>query len=243
MQVSIIAKRCGYVALAIGSQLCMGSAPVMAVDDGFRLFDFEPNSPYMSVYGGGSFLNDDDVMKPDYNDPSNNYHSISNAGFVFGGSLGIRLNDYIRTEGEMSFSRWTHDYVESFACPDADVKCGPGTSSGVVKLGTGGSTNAFNVFGNAWLDIGLPWNFSAYGGGGVGFTLLAYEDQFFNVDEQDFSFAWQVGGGLRYRWSESLLVDARYVWRGPIRPDYGPSVHEPFEMLSDSFTLGLTYEF
>lgn len=237
-----IIGRCSWLALAIGGQMWVSSGGATAAEAGFGLFDYQPHSPYVSVYGGGSFLNDDDVMKAPYTDDGDNFHSVSNPGFVLGGALGVRLNDYIRTEGEFSFSRWTHDYVETYLCPTPNIKCGP-NSQGYERLGTGGATNAINFFGNAWLDIGLPWNFSAYGGGGVGFTLLAYQDQFFKVDEQDFSFAWQVGGGLRYRWSESVLVDARYIWRGPIRPDYGPTVHEPFEMLSDSFTLGLTYEF
>jgi opacity protein-like surface antigen len=236
--------RFGWVATtAVAAQICLASAGSNAADRDFNLLKFEPNSPYVTVYGGASFLNDDDVMRPDYSNPGDNFHSISNPGFVVGGVLGIRINDYIRTEGELSFSRWTHDYVETWECPPGStVRCAV-NQDGYARLGTGGATNAFNFFGNAWLDVGLPWNFSAYGGGGVGFTLLAYQDQYFNVDEQDFSFAWQVGGGLRYKWSENMLVDARYVWRGPIRPDYGPTVHEPFEMLSDSFTLGLTFEF
>jgi opacity protein-like surface antigen len=227
----------GVVAFGVA---CLGSVPVSAADEVFNPFKFEPNTTYISVYGGGSILNDDDVMRPGYHEPGDNFHSISNPGFLVGGVLGVRLNEYFRTEGELSFSRWTHDYVETWLCPEEGKRCGI-SQDGYQRLGTGGSTNAFNFFGNAWLDVGLPWDFSVYGGGGLGFTLLAYQDKYFGVDRQDFSFAWQYGSGLRYQMTETLLIDARWVRRGPIRLDY--AIYQPFEMQSDNVTFGLTYEF
>lgn len=239
----IFVRRLSAVAMAFASVVCLGSSGSLAAEDGFNPFEFDPNSPYVTVYGGGSVLNDDDVMQPGFDSPGDNYHSVSYPGFLVGGVLGIRLNDYIRTEGELSFSRWTHDYVETWLCPPGSTERCSINSNGYERLGTGGSTNAFNFFGNAWLDIGLLWGFSIYGGGGVGFTLLAYKDQFFGVDRQDVSFAWQFGSGIRYQLTDNILIDARWVRRGPIRPDYGPLVHEPFEILSDSATLGATFEF
>lgn len=230
-----------WASVAGFAAVCLGSVPVLAADQESGFVIFDPNTTYITVYGGGTILNDDDVMRPDYDVDEDNFHSISNKGFLVGGVLGVRLNDYIRTEGELSFSRWTHDFVETWLCPTGR-HC-MSTKDSAKSAGTGGSTNAFNFFGNAWLDYDLLWDFSIYGGGGVGFTLLAYQDKYFGVDRQDITFAWQYGGGLRYRIIETMLVDARWVRRGPIRPDYGPMVYEPFEMESDNFTFGLTYEF
>ena len=223
--------------------LCFASAPASAADQtsGFVLFD--PNTPYVTIYGGGSVLDDDDVMRPDFDEIGDNYHTVSNVGFLVGGIFGIRLNDYIRTEGELSYSRWTHDYVEGFVCNTGQRCRAPGIASEAMELGTGGSTNAFNFFGNAWLDFDLWWGFSIYGGGGIGFTVLAYQDKYFGVDEVDVTFAWQGGAGFRYRITETVLADLRWVRRGPINPDYGPMVHEPFEMVSDNFSLGVTLEY
>ena len=231
-----------WASVAGFAAVCLSSLPVSAADQTSDFVLFDPDTMYITVYGGGTILDDDDVMRPPYNVDGNNFHTISDVGFLVGGIFGVRLNDYVRTEGELSFSRWTHSYVETWVCPTAGTPClaTPDISEG---LGSGGSTNAFNFFANAWLDWDLWWDFSIYAGGGVGFTLLAYQDKYFSVDKQDISFAWQFGGGLRYRITETLLVDTRWVRRGPIRPDYGPTVFEPFEMVSDNITFGLTHEF
>ncbi len=182
-------------------------------------------------------------MRAPYDQPGNNFHSATNPGFVVGAAYGVRLNNYLRTEAELSYARSTHDVVDTFLCPTADKKCKWQQSVDRQHVGSGGTTNSVNAFANAWVDIGLVSQLSVYGGGGLGFAILAYEDSSFDVDQVDVTYAWQFGGGARWQLSESMLLDVAYRMRGPINLDYGPVVPSDFEMTANQVTLGWSYGF
>jgi len=225
------------------ASLGFGTLPVWSADAAPYTPWFQVYDPYVTVYGGASLLDDDDAMRAPYDEPGNNFHSNTNTGFVLGAAYGVRLNNYLRTEAELSYARSTHDFVDTFQCPAADKKCKWQQSVVQQKVGSGGTTNSINAFANAWVDIQLISQLSVYGGGGLGFAVLAYEDSSFNVDQIDVTYAWQIGGGARWQFADSMLLDVAYRWRGPIDLDYGPVVPSDFELFAHQYTLGLTYGF
>jgi opacity protein-like surface antigen len=128
-------------------------------------------------------------------------------GLVAGLAAGLRINDWIRAEGEVS-GHW-HD-----GGGDATTAT---TAIGYTSLPLDGEVHALFVLGNLWIDLPLGGELQPYLGGGAGFARLEADlgttAGTAGVEGSDWAFAYQFGGGVSYALSPSMAVDLGYRYR------------------------------
>ncbi len=123
----------------------------------------------------------------------------------FAGALGLRINPSFRLEGEVSYS-------------NADLTQTDFSTGG--SFTTGGNLRTYLFMLNAYYDFDLEWDkISPFVTAGIG---IAHHDA--EIDDvsgfatdatgTDFGLAYQVGGGLKYRWSDDLAFSGGYRYLG-----------------------------
>jgi opacity protein-like surface antigen len=165
---------------------------------------------YVSVFGGWSIA-DTDVELSTTTAPITGDLIEADAdlddGFMAGGALGVYFNDWIRAEVELS-GHW-HDV-------DGELVTTP-----LIGLATtadlDGDADATFVLANLWLDVPVGDIIRPYIGGGVGLGRLDVEldtDAGTNViDDSDWAFAYQLGGGIAFGLTPYIGVDVGYRYK------------------------------
>jgi opacity protein-like surface antigen len=162
---------------------------------------------YVSVFGGWSLPNDVelDAVIPPGGTPAHADLDIDD-GFTAGAALGLRFNDWIRAEAEIS-GNW-HD-------PDKAVQTvGGGGPTTYDNLD--GDVDALFLLHNIWVDIPIWDALHPYFGGGAGVGRLSADISDANTnyfDDSDWSFAYQLGGGLGFDLSEAITIDIGYRFK------------------------------
>jgi hypothetical protein len=99
--------------------------------------------PYVSVFGGGSFLTKDPHLA--YNSGSTVATTnlmMNNPGYIIGGAVGVDWGNQIRTELELSHARWSSDKLSYHNTTD-------GSSSHSGTAGVTSNMTATYLLGNA----------------------------------------------------------------------------------------------
>jgi opacity protein-like surface antigen len=181
---------------------------------------------YLSVFGGANFLADSggvaviDELGCCGSD-SANISSDADTGFVIGGVIGKRLDNWaknLRVELEASYRR--NDLGGNWITTTSF------STGGVID----GNMSTFAIMANAWYDIDVGSKFRPYVGGGIGwgrmdgeialittFTSEGPSSGLRTTDTQsDSGFVWQLGLGVNYEVMPDVDVglDYRY-FRGP----------------------------
>ena len=187
---------------------------------------------YISIFGGASFLND---VKTDFY--GDQYTVKTKAGFLIGGAVGVKWNDIIRTEIELSHSRVQAKSYNSYAGGSFDPASGP------IK--------ATYLLGNIWADLNTGSAFTPYVGGGLGFGWASGDTSFngnnFGYGPGESGLAYQLGAGVKYDMSENISLDLGYRFKGLNDIDFddndGGGVYTSGDLRSHNVQLGLTYSF
>ena len=136
--------------------------------------------------------------------PSRGEIDFQNTG-SFAGALGLRISPVFRLETELSYR-------------NADI-----TNMNISNNGpfsAGGNIRSYLLMLNAYYDFDLEWEkLSPFVTAGVG---LAYHNGEINdtsgfatdAKGSDIGLAYQVGGGLKYRWSDDLAFTGGYRFLG-----------------------------
>jgi opacity protein-like surface antigen len=153
-----------------------------------------------------------------------------NNGPAFAGALGVRINNNVRVEGELSYRDQTITHI----------------NVGNASFQSGSDLKTWLLMMNAYYDFNFSWhNISPYVTAGIGFadhrgqinsgnTALAP-----NSSGHDFAFAYQAGTGLKYRMTPDLALTGGYRFLGTTDPSIGSytthyGAHE--------FRMGLEYD-
>ena len=188
------------------------AAALLAVSaTGSGAADLEPPPPtsypsglYLSVFGGGNWL-DDTSFSIGAPTVSNDYDT----GFVFGGALGYDFGSLygpvgVRLEGELS-------YREN----DIDTH----SVGGAGLAGSSGDTSAFAGMVNVLLDFDTGTSFTPYVGGGIGAANVDFDDHSTTatgivMNDNDTRFAYQFIAGVGWEFSPSWVLDVQYRYFG-----------------------------
>jgi len=168
---------------------------------------------YLQIMGGASFLEDADnegdvVIESDFDAGSG---VVGALGYQFGGRL-----ERVRLEGEVG---WRRNEVDSLTVTDdggIGVAAGLGSLDGLTATRLDGDVEALSFMINGFYEIDVGRRFLPYIGGGIGAARIQADDIAVRgvtiVDDEDWVFAFQVGGGVEYSFSPAvaLFVDYRY---------------------------------
>lgn len=165
---------------------------------------------YVSVFGGWSIA-DTDIEFSTTTAPTTGDLIEAEAeledGFMAGLALGAYFNDWLRAEVELS-GHW-HD-------ADGDVVTTPFTGTGTTADLDGDATAVF-ALANLWLDVPVGEAIRPYIGGGIGLGRLEIDldttGGTSGIDDSDWAFAYQLGGGIAFGLSPNLGIDVGYRYK------------------------------
>lgn len=187
--------------------------------------------PYVSVFGGASFLNDINVVN------TSGTHSTwkFNGGYILGGAVGVKWNDLLRTELELSHAVWSANHCTS-------------TRDGCVGAASG-DLQATYLLSNVWFDVPTNGMVTPYVGGGLGVGWANANVTASNGRQLlggNSGLAFQLGAGLKFAVSESVDVDLGYRFKDITNitfSDQNGNPWTPTNLVSHNFQVGVTLKF
>jgi opacity protein-like surface antigen len=189
--------------------------------------------PYVSVFAGVSLLDDVNTI---YDSGSIPYTVKTKIGYLLGGAIGLKWNNVLRTEVELSHSNWN---ASSF-----------NNSSGGFYLASG-PISATYLLGNVWLDIPTQSAFTPYVGGGLGIGW-AWADVDLNGGGYGYgsggsALAYQLGAGMKFAVSDQVDIDFGYRFKAMSKINFpdrdGHGNYNGAMLNSHNIQVGLTYHF
>ena len=191
--------------------------------------------PYVSIFGGASFLNNVNTVSSG----AAPYSVKTDTGYLIGGAIGLKWNEMLRTEIELShMSNNANSY----------------NKNGAPFSPASGPIRQTYLLGNVWLDIPTGSSFTPYAGGGLG-VGFADADVTFNGGIAGYgsrtsgaSFAYQLGGGIKFSLSEKIDLDLGYRYKGMTNVNFTDNQSNNYEfnganLNSHNVQLGLTFNF
>ena len=202
---------------------------------------------YINVFGGTSSPSD---VKTYFDYEAHDYALDLKTGYLFGGAIGMSITDMLRGEVELSHSGWK---AKGFNLSGVDGFGNPVFDSDSAS----GEMSATYLLTNIWADMHNKTAFTPYVGGGAG-AGWADANTVFNVsgcpmcatssyDKGEMGFAFQLGAGLKYDFTENVAMDLGYRYRSILNIDFpnalGFGTFKDGDVNSHNVQLGLTYNF
>lgn len=163
-------------------------------------------------------------------------------GYALAGAIGYRFGNGFRAEGEISYRQADIDTFNSVSAGGTSITLGDG-------LAGDGDVSAFGFMANGAYDFNTGNAFTPYLMGGLGFANVSVNNaKVVNVllaDDSDVVFAYQIGAGVSYRFSDKMSVDASYRFMGTADPKFTDSAGGEFEseLTTHTVMIGLRYDF
>lgn len=190
--------------------------------------------PYVSIFGGASFLNNVNTVSS----YGANYSVKTDTGYLIGGAIGLKWNENLRTEIELShMSNNANSY----------------NSGGGAFYAASGPIRQTYLLGNVWLDLPTGSSFTPYAGGGLGVGFADADVNFgsgpgYGSRTSGASFAYQVGAGIKFSLSENIDLDLGYRYKGMTNVNFTDNQGNNYEynganLNSHNVQLGLTFSF
>src|SRR5215216_14895 len=171
---------------------------------------------YVSVFGGWSHAKDESFsLETTAATPATLDVDLDlDDGFMVGAALGAQFNEWLRAEVEVSGH--FHDV-------EGDGTLTPGGASPVLSYyDVEGDEDALFALANLWVELPLGGVFRPYIGGGIGFGRLSLDLSINNttatthytlIDDDDWGFAYQLGGGLAFDIAPNWAIDVGYRYK------------------------------
>lgn len=194
---------------------------------------------YISVFGGAHILNDvETVISPGGFLPNYELSYDTKTGYLLGGAIGVKWNDMVRTEIELSYA--------SAKAKTEDAQFGALFASNPVS----GPIQSTYLLGNVWFDYSNDSAMTPYIGAGLGMGWADADvdgDKVVGLKNGSSGLAFQLGAGVKYDISETIAVDLGYRFKGLKDINFDLISSTPFEHKGDLYShnvqLGLTIGF
>jgi len=216
------------------------SLGVVAVVVGLLWGPLEANAGnwYINATAGATWLEDSDSTL-DTIPIDTEISTDFDTGFEVSGAVGHAWNfeyplcSLFRLEGEISYRENDIDTV--------DVE-------NVGELSGDGDMSALGFLGNAWCEIPfLSLGGTIYGGGGVGYTNVSFNDAATSrgkfADDDDWVVGYQLGIGIRKPINPDLNLSLGYRYFGTGDPDFKHEIGAPFDAEYDSHNIDVGIQF
>jgi len=198
--------------------------------------------PYVSVFGGGSWLTQD--MRTTYTGYSTGGASYSTkGGYIIGGAVGVEWANMLRSELELSHAVWNLNQVH-YHTSDGNIGTIPGH----------GNVNATYLLGNLWVDFHNSSRFTPYVGGGLGLGWVGMDSGYANFTQSNApSFAFQLGAGVNFAVNEHVSIDLGYRYKDIVGLSFNPGTNyqaggftdflQNTSLASHNVQVGVTFKF
>jgi OmpA-OmpF porin, OOP family len=197
----------------------------------------QAGSFYLSGFGGVNFLDEATGSADAGPGVSYTVDVESDLGWVGGIAGGYAFSEWLRAEAELSYR---HNGLDQ-------------ASLGPIAVDLDGDTTALSAMGNLWFDLPLGGPVRPFLGGGIGMSQVSLNDVEVPalgggtfVDDSDWVFAYQIGGGVAYRVAPNVDITAEYRYFGTENPEFNldaaPTTGE-FEYSSHSVLFGVRFTF
>jgi outer membrane autotransporter protein len=205
-----------FTALLLLALIVLLGSAAFAQDSGKRL--------YMAGYLGFNLFNDSDF--------SSNTAGISGDleledDVSFGGALGFRLSPQFSIEAELNYT-------------SADTGR---LSSNLGSVTTTGNLDITTLMLNAVYDFDLDWPIQPFvtAGAGIGYFDGSVRNNGvpFSTSADEYGLVYQVGAGLKYKFSDSMALTGGYRYLGSNDIDFGAG---DIDYSAHEFRMGLTYD-
>lgn len=179
---------------------------------------------YVSVTGGGNWVDDTDFIIDPPTAPIFAWNTESDGGWLVAGAIGLDIGHVwsgLRADVELAYRENNADGVWT------------DNAAGTPETGSlDYDHQTFSVLANVWLDIPLG-GFTPYIGGGIGWADVSAEGSYacfigtcaatvtpFNFSED--GFAWQAGAGVNFPISPNMQIGLGYRFmQGPELTAFG----------------------
>jgi len=195
-----------FMATACVAAITLGATTAQAAD--LDTADTAMNF-YVSVFGGAAFPGSYKNSFVGTLGSRYKYTTKFDTGFIVGGAVGVDnfLMENLRSEVEISYFRFK-------------LKSLRGTTAGAAVPNPKGHLSSVNILANLWYDIDLGMVVTPYLGGGAGIGIVDSKVRTPAVGSiwsgSDVGFAYQLGAGFKYDFSEALALDVGYRFRGVV---------------------------
>ncbi|MEN8123433.1 MAG: OmpW family outer membrane protein [Bacteroidota bacterium] len=198
---------------------------VLCFFSGLMVFSFSTivyaEGTYFSGNIGAAVATDSDVT-----DQGGNFEIESDTGIAFGAAVGYAYGNNIRMEAELAYQKNDIDQVNV-----------PGVGSSVTA---GGDTSSYALLLNGYYDFTNNSAFTPFISAGIGYAKVEVNDFIVNGipigSEEDKVFAYQVGAGVGYAISETLILDLKYRYFATADPKFDTA---EAEYASHNFYVGI----
>ena len=187
---------------------------------------------YIGAFGGVNFAQDSELS---YDPGGYEFDVEHDTGWLAGAAAGYAFDFGLRAEAEVAYRMNDFDRLEFF----------------VYDTGLDGDVSTLSLMGNLWFEAPLTTALRPFVGAGVGMAQVSLNDVEAGgtafVDDSDWVFAYQVGGGLAYRFMPGWDVTAEYRYFATDEAEVeleGPGAGDgEYEYSSHSVLLGVRYTF
>ncbi len=196
---------------------------------------------YASVSAGINFHADSDIDSASLG--AVEVESSFDTGFVLMGAIGTELSSGIRIEGELSYRQ--NEFNDITLSVPASVF---GTAL-TVSSALDGDLSTFALMANAAYDFNKGEKLRPYIMAGIGIARVDINDAIalssLLADDSDTVFAFQVGGGVNYHYTEEWAFGASYRYFSTTDPEFTAVDGSAFEADNEnhSFLLSVTRRF
>ncbi len=216
---------------------------------------------YVSGSAGAEVVEDSDFESTSGVDVRKG-ESTFDPGHRLSGAFGYGWNN-IRAEGEISWRRIEMDSIEydHFTARGTPL---PGALVDSINnsVSADGTGTMLVLMANAWYDLDTGTDWAPYIGGGLGMAKVKFDvdvsltipplapgaspiSRSISGDDADWVFAYQIGAGIGYRLSDSVVIQSGYRFMRTsdleLKWDDGSTVESKVE--AHGFEVGVRYRF
>jgi opacity protein-like surface antigen len=192
---------------------------------------------YIGAFGGANFADEADGTGDVGGGYGYTVEVENELGWAAGAAVGYGFDIGLRAEAEVAYRMNELDQA----------------NIAIAALDLDGDTTALSIMGNLWFDIPLNGPVRPFLGGGLGMAQVSLNDVEVPaigpgtfVDDSDWVFAYQLGGGIAFQVAPGVDVTAEYRYFGTDDPEFeleAAPVDAEYEYSSHSVLFGIRYSF